>query len=186
MEFATYILTGGNSTRMGADKALQQYKNNSFLFYITSAVKSLSLSFKLVSSKAIHHQLGYNYIMDIKKDKGPVSGITSALKDSLSEWNLILSCDTPLLQSSFLEWLLENYSPKHDATICLVDEKKMSLTAIYNKSCVTVFEKHLQQDQLRVMSVIENLNVKYISVPTELRAQLANINTPEQLKEISI
>lgn len=186
MKFSTYILTGGNSTRMGTDKALQEYKSNSFLSYIITAVESLSLPFKLISSKVIHHQLGYNYILDIKKDKGPVSGITTALKNSLNEWNLILSCDTPLLQSSFLKWLLQNHSSKHDATICLVKNKKMPLTAIYNKNCAPIFENHLQQDQLRVMDVIKNLNVKYISVPTELQAQLANINTPEQLKKISI
>jgi len=186
LEFATYILTGGNSTRMGTDKALQIFRKQTFLQHILNALKPINTTIKLVSSKQSHQNLDFDYIVDIAKDKGPVSGIASALKDTKNKWNLILSCDIPLLQTNFIEWLIANHHSSFDATVCIVEDKKMPLTAIYNKSCLSLFSKHLKTNQLRVMSVIQDLNINYIKVPKDFRAQLTNVNTPEQLKAISL
>jgi len=185
LELATYILTGGNSTRMGTDKALQLLKGKAFIQYILKALNPIKTTIKLVSSKPSHQNLTCDYITDIAKNKGPLSGIVSALKDTKNKWNLILSCDTPLLQTSFIEWLMTHHNNEYDATICIVNNKKMPLTAIYNKNCQSIFAKHLQANQLRVMNVLEDLNVNYVNVPDAIHIQLTNVNTPEQLKAIS-
>jgi len=186
MKLSTYILTGGNSTRMGTDKALRLYRGQAFIQYVLNALKPLGSEIKLVSSHKKHHHLNFGFVKDIEENKGPVSGVFSALSDSKTTWNLILSCDIPLLKTSFIKWLIQNHDANFDCTIPLVNEKKMPLTAIYNQTCKKIFSKHLQHNQLKVMRVLEDLEVNYINVPFQFHEQLTNVNTPEQLKEISI
>ncbi len=171
---------------MGADKALQSWQGHSFISYILKASLATSNKTILVSSKKAHNLLNYECVKDIAINKGPVSGITSALTHSKTSWNLILSCDVPLLESSFLHWLREHFNPNYDATVCMVNQKKMPLTSIYHNRCKAIFNNHLKKNQLRVMEVLKDLNVNYIDVPVEFHRQLTNVNTPEQLKLISL
>lgn len=182
---STYILCGGKSSRMGKDKALLDYNGSPFLKHIINAVTPISEAITLVSALPQHHQLGFPFIIDQKKEMGPVSAISTALEHTKSVWNLIISCDVPLVQTNFLEWLLAQDYAGFDALIGIVEEQKMPLTALYHKNCATIFKENLEQSQLKVMPILDSLNVNYISIPKEFHHQLTNINTPAELKSIS-
>lgn len=184
--FTTYILIGGKSSRMGTDKASVLLKGETFIKRILNAVKPFKTPIKLVSSLSEHKSLGYQIITDIEKDKGPVSAITSALSDTKTALNLILSVDVPLLQYNTLEWLLKQHNNDYQASIICSDTKQMPLIGIYNKSCVTVFEKHLSNNQLKLMFVLEDLKVNFIEIPKKWQQQILNINTPEELKSVQV
>jgi len=181
-----YILTGGNSTRMGTDKALLNLKGQSFIQHILKSVVFLNTTIQLVSSKLQHQNLEYDSVQDIEINKGPISGLVSALNDSSKQWNLILSCDIPLLKEDFIKWLIANHDTNYSATIGVVKNKKMPLTAIYDKECEWIFRRHLNENQLKVMTALDDIKVNYLEVPEKFHYQLANINTPQQLKEISV
>ncbi len=186
IELHTYILTGGNSTRMETDKAMQLYCNKAFINHILTAVKPICKSITLVSSKQAHQNLGVEVVPDLEINKGPVCGIAAALKHSVKELNLILSCDTPLIKTSFLEWLIANHNNNYDATVGFIGDKKMPLTALYHKKCGTKFTTFLQKNQLKVMNVLTDLNIHYLEIPKQYHRQLSNINTVQQLKAISV
>jgi len=171
---------------MKTDKALQLYNGKTFLHYIINAVLPLQTSITLVSSKKKHQDTKYTCINDLKKNKGPVSAITSALQHSNTNWNLIVCCDTPLIQTTYLEWLMGMQDTKYDAIVGYINDQKMPLTALYHKNCVEAFNKNLENNQLKVMSVLTHLKVNYIAIPKQFHSQLTNVNTPEQLKAISI
>ncbi len=184
--FTTYILIGGKSSRMGTDKASVLLKGQTFINRIITAVNPFKTTIKLVSSLDQHNNLDYQIIPDIEKDKGPVSAITSALSDTKTAMNLILSGDIPLLQNNTLEWLVNKHQNEYQATIICSDTKKMPLIGVYNKSCVTVFEKHLKKNQLKLMHVLDDLKVNFIEIPKKWQQQILNINTPEELKAIQV
>lgn len=180
----TYIIIGGKSSRMGMDKAGLVLGADTFLNRIIKAVTPLQSPVKLVSSLLQHQNMGYPIIPDLKKEKGPVAAISSALSETDTPLNLILSCDVPLLQYNTLEWLLKQHNSNYEATIICSNGKKMPLVGIYNKSCFAVFNDHLIKNQLKLMRVLEDLNVNYIEIPEMWKHQILNINTPEQLKAI--
>lgn len=171
---------------MKNDKALMLYKNNAFVDYIIDAVSPISNTVTLVSSKKNHHQIGYPYINDLQLNKGPVSAITSALTHTNSLWNLIVCCDTPLIKTSFFRWLVQKHDTNFNATVGYIGNKKMPLTAIYHKNCNTEFSTQLKLNKLKVMSVLKDLNINYVAIPNRFHSQLTNVNTPEQLKSLSV
>lgn len=185
MNISSYILCGGKSSRMGTDKALQLLKGQTFLSYITKAITPITSSIQLVTSNPKHNNLGFKCITDIELEKGPVSAITSALSETNTPVNLILSCDIPLINQNLLNWLVENHVSSFDATIICHNKKQMPLVAVYHKRCLPTFKTHLQKNQLKLMTVLNDLNVNYLEVPKVWEAQLANINTVKQLNQIS-
>ncbi|WP_010521673.1 molybdenum cofactor guanylyltransferase [Aquimarina agarivorans] len=180
----TYILCGGRSSRMHTDKALSIYKGQTFLSFITNAVRHLNDRVVLVSSNIKHNKLNVECIPDIIDSKGPVAGIVTALKNTLSNDNIILSCDIPLITADLINFLIRSHTVTYDATIICVNKKIMPLIGIYNTSSLPIFEKHLLNNQLKLTNVLKDLNINYTEAPKHLAYQTSNINTPEQLKNI--
>ena len=182
--FNTYVIIGGKSSRMGTDKASLLFEGQTFLNRIIKAVNPQITSIKLVSSLEKHQNLSYETIPDIETNKGPVSAIASALSHTNTPLNLILSCDIPLIQQNLLDWLLKQHNDIFQATLICCNGKKMPLIGIYNKNCLPTFKEHLNINQLKLMTVLEDLKVNFLEVPEIWKQQILNINTPEQLKAI--
>ena len=182
--FTTYLIIGGKSSRMGSDKASLLINGQTFLKNIIKAANPFNAPIKLVSSLEKHQDLGYETIPDMETDKGPVSAITSALSDTNTSLNLILSCDIPLIQHNSLDWLLKQHNDAYQATVICCNEKKMPLIGIYNTNCLSTFKEHLKINQLKLMTLLEDLKVNFVEVPEIWKQQILNINTPEQLKAI--
>ncbi len=185
-KITTYILTGGKSSRMGCDKATSLFNEKSFLTHILEAVKPLDTTIKLVSSLPEHQNLDIEIVLDADVDKGPVCGITSALSNTNTALNLILSCDIPLLQYNLVDWLINEHTSNYEATVICLNSKKMPLIAVYSKECLNVFKTHLNKNKLKLMHVLDNLNVNYVEVPEIWAKQITNVNTPEELKNIEL
>ena len=98
------ILAGGKSERMGTDKGLILYKGKPFIKHVYEAMKAvLGNNIVVVSSNAAYDAFGYRRIEDLIADKGPVGGLYTALKQSKTKLNLVLSVDVPLISSELLK-----------------------------------------------------------------------------------
>jgi len=185
-KLTTYIICGGKSSRMGSDKASMLFNEQSFLSHIIKACSKLDAPIKLVSSLTQHKNLEYSIVPDLKKEKGPVCGITSALSETNTSLNLILSCDIPLIKYNLISWLINQHSANYDVTIISHMSKKMPLIGVYNASCSKIFKTHLKNQQLKLMNVLNDLKVNYVEVPKKWSLQITNINTLEDLKAVQL
>src|SRR5690606_34062673 len=132
-----YILCGGKSTRMQAEKVLVYFDNKPFVQHIIDAVKPITNSIFLVMKITAYKTLGYELIEDIHADKVPVGCIHTALQHSQSLNNLILSCDVPFITTEVLEILLA----KHESEVTFLsdDNKNYPLIGIYQKQLEELF-----------------------------------------------
>ena len=99
------ILAGGKSTRMGTDKGFLLLNNKPFVQYSIDALQPLVSEIIIVSDNPDYDRFGLKRINDTIKDAGPVAGICSGLEASSTAYNLILSCDIPLITSKILQKL---------------------------------------------------------------------------------
>ncbi len=184
-KITAYILAGGKSQRMGTDKGLLDLNGTTFASHICDALAPIeNVEIVIISSNAAYDALGFRRIEDMIADKGPVGGIYTALKDSKTKLNLILSVDVPLVSTQLLTWLLQ----EHDDTIMMtqlqVGEKTSPLIAVYDRSCKIVFGEHIAAKQLKLRKVVEDLTNSTLIVPQKWEKQIQNINTPEEYKKI--
>src|SRR5271165_5087016 len=92
---AGFILTGGQSSRMGTDKALLPFGDGFLIDHIAAKVTAAAGSVCLVGGHERYLRLGYPAIADLWHDIGPLGGIVTVLQTSSAEWNLIVACDMP-------------------------------------------------------------------------------------------
>ena len=179
------ILAGGKSTRMGHDKALLLYKNKPFIAHVIDALKPLVETILIVGDNPHYDKFGYNRITDIIKDAGPLSGIVSGLQASTTHYNLVVTCDVPLLTTEVLT-LLTNAISNKDAIIQLKTQSyEMPLLAIYPKSCLPVLEKSLSSGNRTIKIALKNCTVKNVIVDSSLEKFVTNINTLKQFNKLN-
>jgi uroporphyrin-III C-methyltransferase len=179
------ILCGGMSSRMGQEKGLVMYQNKPFVQHLIDLVKSLTNDLFLVTSNTDYAPFGYPLQADIYPNKGPVGGIYTALNFAKNHEVLILSCDVPLLEISLLQRLIL-VSETNKNAICYAStlHHDHPLVGVYPKSVVKMFEIALQSNELKLMHVIEKLEIKKMKVEEEEVSQLQNINTKEDLNRM--
>ena len=180
-----FILAGGKSQRMGTDKGLLSLNGKPFVSHICDALRPIvGENIVIVSSNVAYDFLGYSRIEDLIADKGPVGGIYTALKQSKTKLNFILSVDTPLVSTELLLWIVEKHDSSFLMTQVQVGEKTNPLIAIYERSAKTVFEEHLASKQLKLRKVLEDIHHKTLEVPEIWSHQVQNINTQEEYQNL--
>jgi molybdopterin-guanine dinucleotide biosynthesis protein A len=183
--FTGIILAGGKSQRMGTDKGLLPLNGKPFISHIYEALKPIvGDNIVVVSSNSDYDALGYARIEDLISDKGPVGGLYTALKQSKTKFNLVLSVDVPLVSTELLQWLADNHEDSYLITQVKANEKASPLIAVYDRAMRTLLGEHLAGNQLKLRDVIDEVNHQTLSVPEKWRTQLQNINTDEDYKKI--
>ena len=105
-----FILCGGKSSRMQSEKGLVLFQNKPFIEHIIQAILPITSNIKLITNNKEYDYLPYQKIPDIITDKGPLGGIYTALTNSETEFNLILSCDIPLISTELLSELISKHN----------------------------------------------------------------------------
>lgn len=186
-KITAFILAGGKSQRMGTDKGLLLLNGKPFVSHICEAVKPIvGENIVIVSSNTNYDFLEYTRIEDILPEKGPVGGIHTALQETGTKLNFILSVDAPLVSTVLLLWILENRDDSYEMTQVQLDDKAYPLIAIYEQSLVSVFEENLKKNQLRLQQVIKEVKYQTLLIPEKWSNQVQNINTPEEYQKIQL
>ncbi|MFS4482948.1 molybdenum cofactor guanylyltransferase [Hyunsoonleella sp. 2307UL5-6] len=178
------ILAGGKSSRMGTDKGFLILNNKSFVQYSIDALKPLVSKIIIVSDNPEYDVFGYKRITDAIKNAGPVSGIYSGLQTSKTEYNLVLSCDIPLITSEALKKLIDAIDDTSEIIQAESYGKSMPLVAIYKKSIAGVFHKFLKKDERRLRIAIKSCQFKNVVLDKAFENTTMNINTKEEFKQI--
>jgi molybdopterin-guanine dinucleotide biosynthesis protein A len=178
------IIAGGKSTRMGSDKGLLIFNNRSFMSHIIAAVKPLVTDIIIVSNNSAYDQFGYKRVEDLIENAGPLAGLYSGLYHSKTKYNLVLSCDVPLINSLVLSQLIDEFEEEIDVIQIQSQNQTMPLIAIYKKDCFNKFKKLLLEGEKRLQIAVEQLNTKTIVIDSEMDRYVKNINTVKDLNEI--
>jgi len=175
------ILAGGKSTRMGTDKGFVKFNNKTFTQHIIDCLRPMVDDIIIVSDNPRYDIFGVKRITDNIKNAGPLAGVYSALHNTETTNNIILSCDVPFINRNTLELLIAQENNNFDIIQVASEEKNMPLIALYKKQCAPIFLKLLNNGERRMNFAINQLHTKTITVNHSLEKNIKNINTPEEL-----
>ncbi|MEH6536145.1 MAG: molybdenum cofactor guanylyltransferase [Psychroserpens sp.] len=178
------ILAGGKSSRMGTDKGLLLLNDKAFVQYSIDALKKLVSEIIIVSDNPNYDAFGLKRINDITKNAGPVAGICSGLEATSTEYNLILSCDIPLITSDLLKKLIESIDDTSEVIQIESNGKTMPLIALYKKQCKDKFYDFLKNDERRLRIAVKAFKSKNIVLEKENEMFTMNVNTQNELKAV--
>ena len=177
MQAAGYVLVGGNSSRMGTDKAFLPGQFRYVTDDVAESVRSAAGKVTLIGNPLRYHPFQYACLPDLRPGLGPLSGLEAALVSSSSELNLVLACDMPGVGVSHLRLLIER--ARASKSHCMVTKDVMGkvhpLCAVYKKECLSVIQCRLDEKRLSLIGLLAEVSTEYLQIPTVIE----NLNTPD-------
>lgn len=169
---------------MGTDKGFLLLNKKPFVKYSIDALEPLISEIIIVSDNEAYDVFGVKRVDDIMKDAGPIAGIYSGLVASKNEYNIILSCDIPLVNSNLLKKLVLAIDDTSEIIQVESNGKSMPLIAMYKKSCMYIFKEVFDTGERRLRMAIKACNSKNIALETKEEVLTTNVNTKDQFKTV--
>ncbi len=189
VEAGGFVLTGGQSHRMGSDKGLLGLGGRPLVLWTVERLRPLVAEVVLVGAPERYGHLGLPVLADREANRGPLGGLATALAATEYDWNLVLACDLPYLETRFLEFLLELAGVADaDAVVPETQGHWQPLCAAYHRRCLPAFERVLAGGHPRIVLAFEQIRVRALSSEELQRFAfeeqiLKNMNTPEDYAE---
>lgn len=171
---------------MQTEKGLVLFEGKTFVQRILEAVGLISTTIFLITKNREYTRFGHPLIADILMDKGPLGGVYTALFHSTADFNMVLSCDIPIISTGILENLVLE-ARNNEAEICFLADSHNDcpLIAIYSKKVLPAMQLALHNNELSLQSFIKKQNYKRIVVKKEHENFLQNINTKKELESLT-
>lgn len=194
-EIVGAVLVGGESRRMGADKACLELAGES-LAARACGVLARRLDEVVVVSRSVgdHGAVGFAEIADLLPGFGPLAGIHAALEYANGRAVLALACDLPRVSSELVQYLLERAEEADlEGTVALVPDlggRVQPLCAVYSGPCAPGIGSFLRSGGRRVMEYVETIDLVRVELGPELpffRSDLFdNVNDPAAARRLGI
>jgi molybdopterin-guanine dinucleotide biosynthesis protein A len=195
MNPSAIILTGGQSQRMGTDKALLRIGEQTFLGLIAHKLATISDDVLIVGSLRAGYAeaiapLPVRFVPDSFENCGPLGGLHAGLQAMRHGVGIVVACDMPLVNVALLKHMVTLLDVGGGDAVIPQDEGGWHpLHAVYRQSCATPIEQMAHARDLRVQNLIKQLNVRVID-KTEMAQfdphslSLKNLNTPQELEAL--
>ena len=181
------ILAGGKSSRMYKNKALLEIKGIKLIEYVYNALLPITDSVLISSNTNEFDFLNAEIVKDIYKDIGPAGGIYSSLTKSKTEKNLIVSCDTPLLTTSFFSFMIER-SQNFDVAIPRIGDFSEPIIGVYKKNVALNFKEAIENKIYSPHVILKTLKVNIVSISQNSAfyhpLMFKSINTEANFREV--
>ncbi|MCW5980934.1 MAG: molybdenum cofactor guanylyltransferase [Bryobacteraceae bacterium] len=180
MSRAGFVLAGGQSSRMGRDKALLPYRDSVLVSWIARQVELAAGGVTLVGAPERYACLALPALADLRPGCGPLGGIETALTHTRADWNVVVACDMPGLTAPLLEDLLAR-AERADCD-CLLplgpDGRDEPLCAVWHRRSLAAVRAALDANRRKVTEALRSLCVA--RVPAGDAGWAANMNTPAE------
>ena len=181
IDLAAVILVGGQSSRMGQDKATLPYKGKRLVDVVADVARAAGVSRIYVSGML----KGYTSIPDMISGGGPVSGLCSCLlRLSANHARLLfIPVDMPRLTPELLRLLI--VQPMHES--CHFESHPLPCIIPITKEVMRytdlVARNLAKQKKLSVKDFLARIGATSLDIPESLNSSLTNTNTPDEWKE---
>ncbi len=186
MRVAGFVLVGGQSRRMGQDKALLAWGEGTLVGLVAEKVAASAGNVSLIGDVCKYRRFGYPVYPDLHPGCGPLGGLEAALRQGLGEWNLLVACDLPRISSDLLDAVVNaaRSAPPEVACVAprMADGEWQPLCAAYHARSLPAVETALGFRRFKMKDLLTGFNVQ--AVPVADAGLFANANTPEDWERI--
>lgn len=186
--FSAVILAGGQSRRMGTDKAFLAMEGRPLIQRLVERVRALADDVVIVANDPKpYRRVGARVVGDLVKGAGALGGLHAGLSAAAHEWAFAFACDMPFLNLNLLRHMA-SLTPGYDAVVPRPNGLEEPLHALYHKRCLTPIARSLAAGDLKVISFLADVRVRYveeaeIALFDPRHLSFFNANTPEEWEE---
>ena len=188
--FSVGILAGGKSTRMGQNKALMEFQNETMIARISRQLRDSGHPEVLVSAsqRGLYETDGVRVVYDEADSIGPIEGIRQLISHAGEEYIFICAADMPFVNREIAEYLAEFISSDYDCYVVTDEERVHPLCAIYSKRVLPVIEELIREKKYRLVEILNRVRTKYVSLKhTNFDSRIVrNVNTRDEFLRLQL
>lgn len=178
------ILAGGDSQRMGRDKASLMMGEMTLLQTVAATMRQL-FPRVIVSVRQPCAAIDLPQVCDEQAAGGPLAGLAAGLGHVTTPWAFAVACDMPFVVPEVVE-LLAGLRARHQAVVPVVHGHPQPLAAFYAAACLAPLRASLAAQQNSLRGVLKQLDVRYVD-EAEMREadpllrSFSDLDTPQDV-----
>jgi molybdopterin-guanine dinucleotide biosynthesis protein A len=178
-DFTVAILVGGDSSRMGVDKASFEVDGVAMAQRVAQAALDAGANEILLmgGTQAKAKKLTGTWKKDLYPGQGPLGGVITAMKSANNDAVVVVSCDMPFLTGSVITSLVNGLQDAQ-ATVGRTDRLNWLCAAWLKSECLNTLQSVWKRDERAVHRAAVLLDVVEVPVPA---MAVRNINEPADL-----
>ena len=138
------ILAGGQSRRLGTDKALLRFQGRTLLAASVERLRPLCQEIIVVTNTPqAHAHPAARLVGDLFPGKGALGGVYSGLMAAHTSHSLVIACDMPFVDEALVRHIIAQTG--FDIVVPQIDGAFHPLFGLYSRDCLAVIEETLKQ-----------------------------------------
>ncbi|MBI2881416.1 MAG: molybdenum cofactor guanylyltransferase [Candidatus Tectomicrobia bacterium] len=181
------ILAGGQSRRMGTDKARLKVDGVPLLDRVARVFRrTFSANLVIANDPGLYLGLGLPVHTDVYPNRGSLVGIYTGLLNAETPYIFCASCDMPFLNERLIRFLVD-LRAGFDWVLPFSGHGREPLHAVYGKGCLGPMERLIAEDNLAIVGIASEVRTRRVAAE-EVAAldpkflSFMNCNTPEDLE----
>lgn len=189
ISIAALVLAGGQSSRMGQDKALILWDGKPILQRVCAAAASCCSQVYILTPWQERYEQAIaipniHWLLETDPGQGAIAALAQGLAQIPSEWTLLLACDLPLLDVVILKTWAAQLEQVPTDTLALVPRQPHGwepLCSFYRSTALTKLQDFIQQGGRSFQLWLSQISVQPLVVGDREAYMLRNCNTPSDL-----
>lgn len=192
------IQAGGQSSRMGEDKALKPFLGKPLIMRVIERLAPIADELIVTTNRPADYEFlnastgsaqCARLTPDLKPGRGALGGLYTAIASANHPYVAVAACDMPFASKNFFE-RASNLLVKEEADVVIAktDEGYEPFHALYRREiCLPAIEAAIDEDKWKVIAFFPQVKVRTLS-PDELKSFdpsglcFWNVNTPEEFQ----
>lgn len=175
------ILAGGQSRRMGRDKALLPFNGYASLTEYQFARLNPLFEALFISTKAAKFSFEAPIITDNDTRYAPIIALKTLFSKLTDDRLFLLSVDTPFVDFPVIKRLFDALEQQDDAVIARSPGQTHPLCAIYRKSVLPAVEAMVASNDYKLQRLLDRVYTRFIDFEEEV--PFYNMNRPDEYRK---
>ena len=186
MNLSAVLLAGGESRRMGKDKATLLFLGNPLWQTQLEVLRKLEPTEIFVSARSdpAWRPADVQFVTDDPPSRGPMSGLGASLASMRAKHLLVLAIDMPFITKEYLKFLYSRVEPGR-GVIAKTEDRFEPLAAIYPQAALADIQRTLTGNDFSLQTMASRLiadgKLRVISVPPQDKNLFLNLNEPADM-----
>ena len=178
------ILAGGDSRRMGQDKAMLSFKQQPLIQSVIATMQPLFAA-TIVSVREPRPEIHLPQVLDHDSNGGPLVALIASLAAMQTNWAFVVGCDMPFVSPALVEKLALKRATQH-AVIAVVAGHLQPLAGFYSRRSLVLLRAHLALGQKSLVGALKGMMVSYVDEGELLKSDpllrsFFDLDTPQDL-----
>lgn len=185
------IQAGGQSSRMGEDKALKLFLGRPLIQRVVDRLSPIADELIVTTNRPADYSfLNLRLFSDLKPDRGALGGLHTAIASAAHPVAAVVACDMPFASARLIEGMSRLLVEEEaDVVIAKSEGGYEPFHAVYRRAtCLPAIESAIDADQWKVIAWFPQVKVRVLT-SEELNSfdpdglAFWNVNTPEEFAE---